>query len=44
MGGWHLNRKEFLGSADVALAGLSLSRVASGASGKPNLLVIMTDD
>ena len=44
MGGWHLNRKEFLGSAGVALAGLSLSRVASGASGKPNLLVIMTDD
>ena len=28
----------------MALAGLSLSRVASGASGKPNLLVIMTDD
>ena len=44
MGGWRLNRKEFLGSAGVALAGLSLSRVASGASGKPNLLVIMTDD
>ena len=39
-----LNRKQFLGRAGATLAGLSLIGRRSGASERPNFLVIMTDD
>jgi N-acetylglucosamine-6-sulfatase len=42
--GWSLDRRQFLESAGAALAGLSLIGASRGADGKPNLLVIMTDD
>jgi N-acetylglucosamine-6-sulfatase len=39
-----LDRRQFLESAGAALAGLSLIGASRGANGKPNLLVVMTDD
>ncbi len=39
-----MDRRQFLESAGAALAGLSLIGASRGADGKPNLLVIMTDD
>jgi arylsulfatase A-like enzyme len=39
-----LSRRQFLGQAGAALASLSLVGATSGASERPNFLVIMTDD
>src|SRR5215213_9874573 len=44
MEGRGLSRRQFLGQAGAALAGLSLVGATSGASERPNFLVIMTDD
>src|SRR5215203_7333957 len=38
------NRRQFLGQAGAALAGLSLIGTRSGAADRPNFLVIATDD